>query len=948
MYAPSVCIGRLNRTIFLAAIAFALVSSTSGTWAAISPETRTGLPVDAQVSSAAVKQFLVDAQKALKAGNPRLAVILMKNAVNAEPKNAMIRAQLGLVLLESGDLASAERELRQARADGAPEQFVLQALFQTMLTRHEVQKLLEEFPDPGPIANGPTVPDVLKARALALQSLGRNADAAAAMDHALALRRDIPTLLSRARLAERQGNMSLAKSLDDEALKIDSSNGDALLFKLGILMLSNDNAGALALSDQIVHRFPASLPAHLARIEIFLTLKQDNKAKIEVDAILARSPSAAIAQYYKALLLARANDVKGAWRIAQSLPPELAQSQPSIAIMISQMAIGTGNIETAASILSGALAKLPDNSELRLRLAAVRMQQNSLEAALNVLQPLKDSSDPRTLALLSQVYLKLGRYNDALGALNRLNTAGGGTPGVKRELALVELQTGQSDQGLKDLIELAAKQPTDPTIVAPLVAALIQARRFPDALAAAERLGADPKQRVQSLLLRGQILVRKDDTNEALAAFQSALQLERKNVAALYYRASVFESVRRYPEAVRDLQTIVAIDPKNVSAIVKMAEIAARQNQDTNVRTLLTRAIALSPQDPAPRIALARYLTARGELKNALATGLELIKVHPNNGEALAIVGGLQLSLGQKAQAIATFRKLTSVETGSATAQLLLANALFSAGDRAGASTALDMASSAEPNSVQVRAAQINLLVAIGDVKGAVVSARAFQTNNPGTTSDLLVADTYVQAKEFSQAAAVLTKSLAERPNSAVLIGLAQIAASTGDTKRAQDLMSNWLNTNPRDLSVRTQYATRLMQDGENKNAVAQFEIVLRQDPNNVTSLNNLGWILQKDDPKRALVLVSKAYRASPNSPEVADTFGWLKYLAKDAKGAVELLKHAHDLRPKDGEITYHLVLALDASGNRGAAKGLLAALLNSGIKFAHVVDAMKLAEAWR
>jgi Flp pilus assembly protein TadD len=73
-----------------------------------------------------------------------------------------------------------------------------------------------------------------------------------------------------------------------------------------------------------------------------------------------------------------------------------------------------------------------------------------------------------------------------------------------------------------------------------------------------------------------------------------------------------------------------------------------------------------------------------------------------------------------------------------------------------------------------------------------------------------------------------------------------------------------------------------------------------------------------------------------------------LKFSAKDIKGAVELLKRAHDLRPKDGEITYHLVLALDASGSRSAAKALLTALLNSGVKFAHVVDAMKLSEAWR
>src|SRR6185369_1994368 len=119
------------------------------------------------------------------------------------------------------------------------------------------------------------------------------------------------------------------------------------------------------------------------------------------------------------------------------------------------------------------------------------------------LEPIKDSTDPRALALLSQIYLKLNRSSDALDTLNKLNTVAPSNPGVKRELALVEMQAGQADQALKDLIELGAKQPTDPTVVAPLIAALVQARRLPEALAAADRLGTDPKQRTQSLFYRG-------------------------------------------------------------------------------------------------------------------------------------------------------------------------------------------------------------------------------------------------------------------------------------------------------------------------------------------------------------------------------------------------------------------------------------------------------------
>jgi len=142
--------------------------------AAIAPSTSSGLlNAEAPVSNAEVRKLLKDAQTALKSGNISLTLILLKNAVNAEPHNGVIRANLALVMLRTGDTPSAERELRQARADGAPDQLVLPALFQAMLARSEYQKLLDEFPDPGATAQGLEASIVMRARAEAFQALGR-------------------------------------------------------------------------------------------------------------------------------------------------------------------------------------------------------------------------------------------------------------------------------------------------------------------------------------------------------------------------------------------------------------------------------------------------------------------------------------------------------------------------------------------------------------------------------------------------------------------------------------------------------------------------------------------------------------------------------------------------------------------------------------------------------
>jgi Flp pilus assembly protein TadD len=138
------------------------------------------------------------------------------------------------------------------------------------------------------------------------------------------------------------------------------------------------------------------------------------------------------------------------------------------------------------------------------------------------------------------------------------------------------------------------------------------------------------------------------------------------------------------------------------------------------------------------------------------------------------------------------------------------------------------------------------------------------------------------------------------------------------------------------------------MQDGDAAAAVAQYEQVLKQDPNNLAAVNNLAWLLQKSDPKRSLALATLALKLSPDSPDIIDTLGWIKLQQNDSKGALELLNRAHGLRKADGEITYHLVLAFEANGNRNSAKGLLKALLDSGVKFDDLEKAKKLAASWQ
>jgi Tfp pilus assembly protein PilF len=160
--------------------------------------------------------------------------------------------------------------------------------------------------------------------------------------------------------------------------------------------------------------------------------------------------------------------------------------------------------------------------------------------------------------------------------------------------------------------------------------------------------------------------------------------------------------------------------------------------------------------------------------------------------------------------------------------------------------------------------------------------------------------------------------------------------------------MSGWLAKNPGDGSVRMEYAAFQLQQGDTPKAISQYQMVLKQNPGNIDALNNLGWLIQRSDPKQAEALLTRAWKLSPNSANVADTLGWFKIQQRDAATGLALLNRAHALRPGDGQITYHLVVALDANSKRDDARRLLKSLLDSGAKFKDQAAAVQLATSWQ
>ena len=887
------------------------------------------------------------ADEAQKAHHPEVALIELKNAVRLAPKNGLARVRLGAMLLDSREFAAAERELRQGLNDGAPKEIAVPAILQAMLLRREINQLLTEFPEPPPSANDTVAAGILKSRAVALGILGRTKEANASMDRSLKLRRDSQGLVVRGTLAREQNDLTLAFQLAEEAVALSPGSEEAAIFRISLFRQSGQKDKALAASTEYAQRNPVGLTGKYLRIESLIDLNQDTKAKEELDAILADAPDSLLGNYYLAVLRVRAGDFKGAWQIGQNLPPAYVQSEPGIALMVANMAAGSGRLDTAGAILATLISSYPDSVQGRIQLAEVRLSQRQPQAALAALEPLKNSDDTFVRGLIAQTYLLLGRYGEAIPYLEKTLSGGDEDGLLKRQLALSQMQVGNTDAAIKQLQDLVARNPSDADLAAPLVALFIQKDRFAEALQVTDAVQKASKKTARPDFFRGQVLVAKGDLAAALTAFNKSLSSDPKFIPALFYRSNALGRLGNFVGASNDLRSVLAIDPNNPLAHIRLAQIELDNNRAAQAGVVLANAIKALPSQPTLRLAMANYQINYGKFQDALKTLDGLQQVSRDNPDGLALKGQVLLLTGAKQQAIETLRALVALDPRSVAANVLLAKALNSARDNLAAEDAAKQAVRLAPNSTGIRLFLIELQIAQGKPDSALATAQEFRSAIPGPQAELLFADTLIRLKRLNEASAVLEKQLASKPDSQIVTRLSEIAWSTKDQRKALAVLSNWIAKHPDDFGMRLRYASYLTATADQAGARKEFEFLLTQQPENLTILNNLSWLIQKDDPARSLKLISQAAKIAPRSAPISDTLGWIKLQTGDAQGALGALQQAHNLDARNPSIAYHLVLALDATGKRAAAKTLLQSVLASNKSFDGIENARQLAARW-
>lgn len=230
-------------------------------------------------------------------GEPKAAIIELRNVLQAHPTNGAARALLGQLYLERGDALAAEKELRHALELHMDPTDIWPQLGLALLLTGQVDRLLEQLPA------DTRRPELQALRARALLGQNHPEQARAAFEQILERTPgQSGALLGLAALALRVRQQEEALALIERALAAHPEDTDALRMRGELLRMQGKPEAALQSYFQVIKLRPQHPLAHLDIASIYLQTGKLAEAKTQLALARDASPNSVLVAYTQAML----------------------------------------------------------------------------------------------------------------------------------------------------------------------------------------------------------------------------------------------------------------------------------------------------------------------------------------------------------------------------------------------------------------------------------------------------------------------------------------------------------------------------------------------------------------------------------------------------------------------------------------------------------------------
>lgn len=313
--------------------------------------------------------------------------------------------------------------------------------------------------------------------------------------------------------------------------------------------------------------------------------------------------------------------------------------------------------------------------------------------------------------------------------------------------------------------------------------------------------------------------------------------------------------------------------------------------QDDPIEASLAEAARLLQSDP---------VQAQAQVRGILA-------MHPRHPFARLLLGATHNRLGDELNALSVLQPLLDAHPRFAEAHYEAGQALGKAGRYDEAVEALQTATGLKPELAQAWRVLAGLHAEYGNPRAAALAASQLHycTRNP----QLLRAAEAIDDNQFPQAEALLREHLRNNTDDPLALRLvARLASEAGKHEDAARMLQNCLRQAPGFLAARFELAMALQRLKMPREALAETEALLREDPDNSAARYLKAELLHElgDHHGAADLLGALAKRHGGRSRVWVSLGNALKYAGRQAE-AVEALRTALEKMPGLGEAWWEL-----------------------------------------
>ena len=886
------------------------------------------------------------------------------------------------LLLNSGDLAAAENDLRKALTVNPNSSAAHMAMADLNLLKKDQKQAGEEFKKAAELAPVRSM-ERLKYAAFA----SATGDTGETTRIATEMTRQAPdylpgwTLL--AELAFKDKKYDEALSLLENVFSRDQGYVDGHRLESDVLLAKGDTKKAIEVLEQLDQTYPdiPLIKYQLARA--YLKNNNSNQAKVALDQAISINPNFADA----IVLLAETN-------------------------------LRSGHGEMVIEPITSLLRKRPDLRSAALLLAAAYGSLDRYDDAEAVIrdQVRLAPQDPQPHTALGLTFREAKRNDEARQAFEKAAELAPDNLWLVDQLVELDLLDKHFDSARQRIRRQFQKNPDLPAPHFLEGKVLIAEGKWD--LAAAElhkTLQLDPNfSSAYDLLIQAYVATNKLPL--AVSQLQAELAKMPNDTTALMTLALVYERMKDFPKARDTYERLLSIEPNFVSALNNLAYLYTEQLNDLNkAYDLARKARDLRASDPSIGDTLGWVLYKRGEYQQALTILQESAEKAADNPEIQFHLGMNAYMMGQTdlarvalqkaASAPKDFpgreeskRRLALLKNGTAASpelsvsqleamakeqpndvitQTRLGEAYEKQGAADKAAAAFEQALKLNPRlaSAATKLAQLyagplqNKERALAYAK----KARELTPNDPKVSS--ILGKVAYESGNFAWSYSLFQEAARQRQNDpSILHDLAWAAYSLGKENEARELMQKAVATSrdfpeltdakeflaltalnensmelmtaeneiQKELRSNPEYVPALMaqaaldtQRRETKPATEIYSNVLRRLPDFAPAQKRLALLCARDPSKLAAAydLATKARKTLPDDPELAELLGRLSYEKKEYSRAVQLLQESARKQALDADSLFYLGMSQLQSRQKAEAREVLDQALVAGLQ---------------